>query len=428
MKLYELRKIIENGGFDEKFVSLYDASAVLSQRDRYIFALDKFASVFGESRDVNIYSVAGRSELAGNHTDHNNGKVIAASVNLDMIAVASANGTTTINLKSDGFKKLCIDYTVYDEPNEKHFGTSASLIAGMARGFLQKGYKAGGFDAYCTSNVLRGSGLSSSAAFEDMIGNILNHEFNAGAVSNVEIAKLSQYAENVYFGKPCGLMDQIACAYGGIVSIDFEDAKNPKIEKIDFDLTRVGYNLCIVNTGGNHADLTEDYALVPYEMQSLASFFDKTVLRECKKDDVISNAAEIRKKYGDRAFMRAIHFFDENERVDLMKNALQNNDLNTYLNNVIDSGKSSFCYLQNVYTNKNIFEQGLSLALCLTEGFIRGKDGAFRVHGGGFAGTVQAYIKESDVNEYRALMDSVFGEGACLVLRVRADGAIKVTV
>ena len=428
MKLYELRKIIENGGFDEKFVSLYDASAVLSQRDRYIFALDKFASVFGESRDVNIYSVAGRSKLAGNHTDHNNGKVIAASVNLDMIAVASANGTTTINLKSDGFKKLCIDYTVYDEPNEKHFGTSASLIAGMARGFLQKGYKAGGFDAYCTSNVLRGSGLSSSAAFEDMIGNILNHEFNAGAVSNVEIAKLSQYAENVYFGKPCGLMDQIACAYGGIVSIDFEDAKNPKIEKIDFDLTRVGYNLCIVNTGGNHADLTEDYALVPYEMQSLASFFDKTVLRECKKDDVISNAAEIRKKYGDRAFMRAIHFFDENERVDLMKNALQNNDLNTYLNNVIDSGKSSFCYLQNVYTNKNIFEQGLSLALCLTEGFIRGKDGAFRVHGGGFAGTVQAYIKESDVNEYRALMDSVFGEGACLVLRVRADGAIKVTV
>ena len=426
MKIIELKKSIESGSFDARFTELYDAGAVTAQRERYLNALDSFASLFGDERDVNIYSVSGRSELAGNHTDHNRGKVIAASINLDIIAVASANGKTEINLKSEGFSQISLDYTKYIVPDEKHFGTSASLIAGMCQGFLANGHRIGGFDAYCTSSVLRGSGLSSSAAFEDMIGNILNHEFNAGEVSNVEITQLAQYAENVFFGKPCGLMDQVACAYGGIVSIDFEDTKNPRIEKIDFDLTKAGYNLCIVDTGGNHADLTDDYASVPTEMKAVASLLGTSVLRECKRDDVIARATEIREKLGDRALMRTIHFFDENERVDLMKNALKGGDLNAYFGGVIASGKSSFCYLQNVYTTKNIAEQGLSLALCLTDGFMRGREGAFRVHGGGFAGTIQAYIKENDVEEYRALMDSVFGSGACLVLRVRADGAIKV--
>ena len=426
MKLCELKNLINSGSFDAKFVELYDASSVALQKERYISAIDNFASLYGNEREINLYSVSGRSELAGNHTDHNRGKVIAASINLDIIAVVSANGTTKINLKSDGFNQINLDYTNYCEPNEKHFGTSASLIAGMCRGFLDNGHKIGGFDAYLTSSVLRGSGLSSSAAFEDMIGNILNHEFNDGTVSNVEIAQLAQYSENVFFGKPCGLMDQVACAYGGIVSIDFEDTKNPKIEKIDFDLTKAGYNLCIVDTGGNHADLTDDYASVPLEMKSVASVFGKSVLRECNRADVIASAREIREKCGDRALMRAIHFFDENERVDRMKNALENGDLNSYFGGVIESGKSSFCYLQNVYTTKNISEQGLSVALCLTDGFLRGREGAFRVHGGGFAGTIQAYIKESDVASYRALMDSVLGDGACLVLRVRADGAIKV--
>ena len=426
MKLNELKYLIENGNFDSKFIELYDSGAVEIQKKRYISAIDNFASLFGGDRDVNIYSVSGRSELAGNHTDHNRGKVIAASINLDIIAVASKNGTNEINLKSEGFNKLSIDFTQYNEPEEKHFGTSASLIAGMCKGFLENGHSIGGFDAYCTSNVLRGSGLSSSAAFEDMIGNILNHEFNDGEISNVEIAQLAQYSENVFFGKPCGLMDQVACAYGGIVSIDFEDTKNPKIEKIDFDLTKAGYNLCIVDTGGNHADLTDDYASVPADMKSVASLLGKSVLRECKKDDVIARASEIREKCGDRAFMRAIHFFNENERVDNMKTSLKSGDLKSYFDGVLASGKSSFCYLQNVYTTKNISEQGLSLALCLTDGFMQGKEGAFRVHGGGFAGTIQAYIRENDVAEYRALMDSVFGNGACLVLRVRADGAIRV--
>ncbi len=426
MQIIELKNLINRGAFDKKFVELYDASAVAFQKERYISAIDSFSLLFGEDRDINLYSVSGRSELAGNHTDHNRGKVIAASINLDIIAVVSANGTTKINLKSEGFNQISVDYEKYVEPNEKHFGTSASLIAGMCQGFLANGHEIGGFDAYCTSSVLRGSGLSSSAAFEDMIGNILNHEFNEGAVSNVEIAQLAQYSENVFFGKPCGLMDQVACAYGGIVAIDFEDTKKPQIEKIDFDLTKAGYNLCIVDTGGNHADLTDDYASVPSEMKAVASLLGKDVLRECDRENVISHAREIREKCGDRAFMRAIHFFDENERVDRMKNALENGDLNAYFGGVLESGKSSFCYLQNVYTTKNIAEQGLSVALCLTDGFLRGREGAFRVHGGGFAGTIQAYVKENDVSEYRELMDSVFGKGACLVLRVRADGAIKV--
>ena len=426
MRIQELKDLIITGDFDKKFTVLYDENAVITQRERYLGAIDKFVQIFGDDRDVNLYSVAGRSELAGNHTDHNCGKVIAASINLDIIAVVAQNGTDVINLKSEGFDQLSVNYNQYSQPCEKHFGTSASIIAGMCRGFADNGHKVGGFDAYCTSSVLRGSGLSSSAAFEDMIGNILNHEFNGGEVSNVEIAQLAQYAENVFFGKPCGLMDQVACAYGGIVAIDFKDNKNPKIEKIDFDLTKAGYNLCIVDTGGNHADLTDDYASVPTEMKAGAAFFGKTHLRFCSEEEIISSAKQIRESLGDRALMRALHFLHENKRVDAMKLALANNDLDAYFDGVLKSGKSSFCYLQNVYTTKNVAEQGLSLAICITDGFMNGKEGAFRVHGGGFAGTIQAYIKEQNVEEYKALMDSIFGEGACLVLRVRPDGAIKV--
>lgn len=426
MKVFELKNLVLNGSLDEKLITLYDKNSLAAQKERYASALDAFAELYGADREAAIYSVSGRSELAGNHTDHNHGKVIAASINLDIIAVASKNESTVINLKSEGFNKISLDYTKYTELNPAHFGTSASLIAGMCSGFVDRGFNIGGFDAYCTSSVLRGSGLSSSAAFEDMIGNILNHEFNGGEVSNVEIAKIAQFAENVFFGKPCGLMDQVACAYGGIVAIDFEDTKNPIIEKIDFDLTAAGYNLCIVDTGGNHADLTDDYAAVPAEMKSVAGFLGKSVLRECELGDVLANAAEIRRACGDRAFMRALHFFFENERVDNMKSALGSGELDVYFEGVKESGRSSFCYLQNVYTTKNVAEQGLSLALCITERFMTGAKGAFRVHGGGFAGTIQAYVAEEDVEAYRQTMDAVFGEGACLVLRVRPDGAIKV--
>ena len=426
MKINELRNAIESGELDARFVELYSADTVHAQRERYLAAIESFCELFGAERDAHVYSVSGRSELAGNHTDHNCGKVIAASINLDIIAVVAQNGTSKINLKSEGYKLLSVDYNEYSEPGERHFGTSASLIAGMCRGFTDNGYPVGGFDAYCTSSVLRGSGLSSSAAFEVMVGNILNHEFCGGVVSNVEIAKLAQYAENVFFGKPCGLMDQVACAHGGIVAIDFEDTKKPIIEKIDFDLTAAGYNLCIVDTGGNHADLTDDYAAVPAEMKSVAAYFGKRVLRECELSDVLANAKEIRTECGDRALMRAIHFLRENERVDAMKDSLKRGELEVYFAGVRESGLSSFCYLQNVYTTKNVSEQGLSLALCITERFMQGNKGSFRVHGGGFAGTIQAYIAEEDVELYRQTMDAVFGEGACLVLRIRRDGAIKV--
>ena len=283
----------------------------------------------------------------------------------------------------------------------------------------------GGFDAYTTSNVLKGSGLSSSAAFEDMIGNILNHLYNDGKVDNVEIAKLAQYAENVFFGKPCGLMDQVACAVGGIVAIDFADPVAPVIEKIDFDMTKKGYHLCIVNTGGNHADLTDDYASVPAEMKAVAAHFGKAVLREVDGEALRREIPVLREKVGDRALLRALHFLKENERVAKQKAALTKGDFEAFLREVLASGRSSFCYLQNVYTCKNLTEQGLSLALCLAENVLADKTAAWRVHGGGFAGTIQAFVPTEAVEAFRTAMDEVFGSGKCIVLQIRPEGAVR---
>ena len=259
-----------------------------------------------------------------------------------------------------------------------------------------------------------------------MVGNILSHEYNDGKVDNVEIAKLAQYAENVFFGKPCGLMDQVACAVGGIVAIDFADPTAPVIDKLDFDLSAHGYNLCIVNTGGNHADLTDDYASVPAEMKAVAAHFGKAVLRNVNKAELVAAIPALREKVGDRAILRALHFMEENERVGAQKNALTAGDLGAFFELVKASGRSSFCYLQNVYTTKNLTEQGLSLALCLAEDFLGDKKAAWRVHGGGFAGTIQSYVPTELVEDYRALMDGVFGEGKCIVLRIRPVGATKV--
>ena len=411
---------------DEKLSKLYGADQIERQRQRYISAIEQFSALYGDDREISIFSVSGRSELSGNHTDHNRGRVIAASINLDIIAVASKRDDTKIRVKSEGYDEISVDFSEYASPDEYMFGTSASIIAGMCHGLCGKGFSIGGFDAYMTSSVLKGSGLSSSAAFEDMIGNVLNHFYNDGKIDNVEIAKLSQYAENVFFGKPCGLMDQVACAHGGIVSIDFEDTNAPIIEKMDFDITGAGYKLCIVDTGGNHADLTDDYASVPAEMKAIASSLGKSVLREVSEDDIISSIPTLRREYSDRAIMRALHFFAENKRVAIQKQALSDGDLELYFKNVIASGKSSFCYLQNVYTTKNVTEQGLSLALALAERYLDGRGGAYRVHGGGFAGTIQAYVKAEDADGFATLMNSAFGEGACLILQIRSEGAIKI--
>ena len=420
-----LIRAIQDGAMNDAIVSLSGEEALEYQKSRYLKVVTEFASLYGGDREITLYSVSGRSELSGNHTDHNHGCVIAASIDLDVIAAVAPRNDSVIRVKSEGFPEDVIDINTFTTPDPARFGTSGALIVGMAEGFRNKGYAVGGFDAYTTSNVLKGSGLSSSAAFEDMIGNILNHLYNDGAVSNVEIAKLAQFSENVFFGKPCGLMDQVACAVGGIVAIDFADTTAPVIEQVDFDLSAAGYRLCIVNTGGNHADLTDDYAAVPAEMKAVAAFLGKSVLRECDEQDVIANIPALRAECGDRAVLRALHFFNENKRVSAQKSALLSKDLDAYFAGVLSSGKSSFCYLQNVYTTKNVSEQGLSLALALADQYLAGKKAAFRVHGGGFAGTIQAYVPAEDVEGFRALMDGAFGEGACAVLRVRPRGAVR---
>ena len=426
MRTSELKAALAGGQFDARLTYIYGDAALDAQKARYTAAVEAFENLYGSDRDAALYSVAGRSELSGNHTDHNFGCVVAASIDLDIIAVAAPNSENVIRVKSEGFPEDTVDLNTFTAPDPARFGRSDALIAGMAAGFTKDGYKIGGFDAYTTSNVLKGSGISSSAAFEDMIGNILNHIYNDGNVDNVEIAKLAQYSENQFFGKPCGLMDQMACGVGGIIAIDFADPTAPIIEKVNFDITAAGYNLCIVNTGGNHADLTDDYASVPAEMKAVAAAFGKKVLREVDENELIAKIPALRETLGDRAIMRALHFFAENRRVALQKQALTAGDLDKFFENVIASGRSSFCYLQNVYTSKNLTEQGLSLALCLAERVLGDKKAAWRVHGGGFAGTIQAFVPTDDVEIFRATMDAAFGEGRCMVLRIRPVGAVKI--
>ncbi len=421
-----LKSALLEGKFDERLAYIYGEAALEKQKARYAAAVDAFAEIYGADRDASLYSVAGRSEISGNHTDHNHGCVIAASIDLDIIAVAAPSDSHVIRVKSEGFKEDVVDYEAFSAPLETPEGHSNELIAGMVAGFKKNGHKVGGFDAYTTSSVLKGSGISSSAAFEDMIGNILSHLYNDGQVDNVEIAMLSQYAENVFFGKPCGLMDQVACAVGGIVAIDFADPKAPVIEKMDFDITGAGYNLCIINTGGNHADLTDDYAAIPYEMKSVAQALGKTVLRETDEDAVVAAIPALREQVGDRAILRALHFFNENRRVGVLKDALSKGDLDTFFAGIKESGRSSFCYLQNVFTTKNVREQGVSLALCMAEKLLCDKKAAWRVHGGGFAGTIQAFVPAEHVEEFRRSMDAVLGEGKCMVLRIRPVGAVRI--
>ncbi len=421
----ELLKYVKNGGLNEKLADIYGEENVESQVERYTSAISEFLEIYGE-RQTSIFSVPGRSEISGNHTDHNHGKVLAGSINLDIIAISAKTDDGVIRIKSQGFPEDVIDTNSYTSPVENDFFKSGALIAGMAHAFDEAGYEKGGYIAYTTSNVFKGSGLSSSAAFEVMVGNILNFFYNDGKVENTEIAKMAQYAENVFFGKPCGLMDQMACAVGGFVHIDFKNTKKPVIEKIPFDLSASGYALCIVNTGGNHADLNDDYASVPAEMKSVAKLFGAEYLRQISKKRVLDNIQGIRGAVGDRAILRAIHFFNENERVTKQARALKNGNLSTFFRYTKESGRSSFMYLQNVFTTKNVSEQGLSLALAITDSVMSGKGGAFRVHGGGFAGTIQAFVPFSLVEKYRSAIDSAFGRGACHVLRIRKYGAIKV--
>ena len=428
MTVEQLKKSVLQGDADSVFTEMcgVDPDALPTKRQRAAEVCDSFKELFGDCEAM-LFSVGGRSEISGNHTDHNCGRVLAAAVNLDILAVAAPTDDGTVTVKSEGFDADVVTADRVAAPDESKFFTSGAIIAGMEKAFLDNGKKIGGFKAYTCSDVLCGSGLSSSAAFEVMVGNILNHLYNDGAVSNEEIAVSAQYAENVYFGKPCGLMDQTACAVGGFIAIDFEKAGEPGIKKVDFDLKTAGYDLCIVNTGGSHSDLNEDYASVPREMKGVAALLGKSVLRKVSEDELYSNAQRIRNELGDRALLRAVHFISENERVERQIAALEAGDTEAFLRDVINSGNSSWKYLQNVYTVKNVCEQGLSLALCMTERFFaKHSGGAWRVHGGGFAGTVQAFVPCELTEEYKSYMEGLFGKGNCYELNVRRGGALRV--
>jgi galactokinase len=422
MKASEIKKLLSEGGL-EKYSNLYADTKY--QAKRFAEAIDSFTSLYGECEDIAIFSVPGRSEISGNHTDHNRGCVLAGAIDRDIIAVAAKTEEGFIRFKSEGYDPTVIDLSKVDDAANFKKYTSDALIAGVSKGFTNAGHKIGGYKAYATTEVLKGSGISSSAAFEVMLGNIYNYLYNDGKISNVEIAKISQYAENAYFGKPCGLMDQMACAVGGFVFIDFENPTDPIVDPIDFSLTERGYSLCIVNTGGNHADLNDDYASVPYEMKAVAKTLGNDVLRGKSEADIIAAIPAIRETLGDRAILRALHFVRENARVDKIRDALKVGDIEGFLSGVLASGNSSFEYLQNVYTTINVKEQGLSLALALTDGYLSGKDCAWRVHGGGFAGTIQVFIKNELMDGYVALMNSVFGEGAAMQLKIRPVGACR---
>ncbi|MBO5206477.1 MAG: galactokinase [Clostridia bacterium] len=422
MKSVELKNKLREGAL-KSYTNLY--TDIARQTERMIAAVESFERRYGSDREVMLLSVPGRSEIIGNHTDHNRGKVMAGAIDRDIIAVAAKNTTGTIRLYSEGYPEDTVNLSEVSDPTKFRHYTSHALVGGMAEGFKRDGYEIGGFDAYTTTEVLKGSGLSSSAAFEVMIGNIFNHLYNGGSVDNKEIAKLAQFAENVYFGKPCGLMDQMACAVGGFVYIDFADEKNPTVEPIAFSLSDEGYALCIVNTGGSHANLNEDYASVPSEMRAVAAALGREVLRGLTEADIIEKIPALREKVGDRAILRALHFVRENGRVEEARCALKSGALSDFLNIILRSGRSSFEYLQNVYTSKLPTEQGLSLSIAVTDGYLSDKGGAFRVHGGGFAGTTQAFIKREHLDGYVSLMDGVFGKGAAMPLSIRPLGATR---
>ncbi len=422
MNSTELKQKLASGALD-RFGELYaDPKA---QAERMTAAVGAFEKIFGEGREVSLFSVPGRTEIVGNHTDHNHGCVLAGAIDRDIIALAAKNGERVIRFFSEGYPMAEIPLDRVEDPEAFPNFSSDSLIAGMCTAFRKNGKQICGFDAYATTEVLKGSGISSSAAYEVMIGNILNHLANGGQIPNEEIAKYAQYAENVHFGKPCGLMDQMACAVGGFVFIDFADPASPVIEPISFSLTDAGYELCIVNTGGNHADLNEDYASVPAEMKAVAALLGKEVLRGVTEEQIREKIPELREAVGDRAILRALHFVEENKRVLVARDALKAGDVPAFLDVVTASGRSSFMYLQNVYTVKNVREQGLSLALALTDRALAGQDCAFRVHGGGFAGTIQVFLRREHADEYCDRIESVFGKGAAMRLRIRPLGAVK---
>ena len=423
MKTTELKKGFQDGKYEELLKDIYVDETVLDyQNERYIKAIESFEELFGE-KDVEIYSAPGRSEIGGNHTDHQNGRVLAASINLDAIAVV-AKKENGIVLKSEGYPMINVSLADL-LPKKEEAGTSEGLIRGVAAKLKEEGYEIGGFEAYVTSDVLNGAGMSSSAAFEVLVGNILSGIYNEGKISPVLIAQAGQYAENVFFGKPCGLMDQMASSVGNLIFIDFADVKNPVIKKVDVNFEDFDHSLCIIDTKGSHADLTDEYAAIPEEMKKVAAYFGKEILHQIDKNEFYIHIPEIRKVAGDRAVLRAMHWFEETDRVINQVNALEKGDFEEFKSLIKASGDSSFKYLQNVYSVKNLSRQEMAVGLAFSDVILKGR-GVSRVHGGGFAGTIQAFVPNDIVDIYKKNMEDIFGQDACHVLKIRKYGGMKV--
>ena len=423
--LIKVKEMISKGELNSVFSNLYGSSEqkINSQIKRYCGLIDQFKVLFSGNNDIYLFSTPGRTEVGGNHTDHNAGRVLAAAVDLDTIAVVSRNNEEKINIKSEGYDLDSIELSDLKFREEEKF-SSAALIRGVCFKLKSMGYKIGGFNAATTSNVPGGSGLSSSAAFEVLIVTILNHLFNDAVINDIENAQIAQYSENNYFCKPCGLMDQTTCAVGGFVSIDFKDFDNPIVKKIDFNFEKSGYSMAIIDTGGNHADLTEDYILLENEMKAVAKAFGGKVLREFTLGKVFSEISFLRKHVNDRAILRAVHFFNDDRRVVEQVNCLENDNFNDFLDLIIESGESSWMLCQNCYSNKDIRFQGIPVALTICENILKGK-GAWRVHGGGFQGTIQAFVPQMQKDEFKKAICDVFGDSSYKDVLIRPAGTFK---
>lgn len=420
--------MLKSGALDDSIAKLCGGTdQVDAYRQRLLHAIDAFEVQFGTDREIALFSAPGRTELGGNHTDHQRGHVLAASVNLDIIAVAARRDDNVIQVQSEGFP---LDVVSLDElePQTEKKPDAAELIRGVAARFGQLGCPiTTGFDAYTTSQVMKGSGLSSSAAFEVLIGNICNAFYGEDRFSPVDLAEIGQYAENVYFQKPCGLMDQMASSVGGIVAIDFAEAHAPVVQPVSFDFSKTGYVLCIVDTGGSHADLTEEYAAIPAEMHSVAAYFGKEVLSEVPANEVLRAIPELRKSCGDRAVLRAMHYYREDRRAQGESDALERGDFEAFLHLVENSGQSSYCLLQNVYPSSAPQDQPVSIALAVGSAVLGGR-GAIRVHGGGFGGTIQAFVPTVLLAQFQEGMEQALGAGCCHVLQIRPVGGTTILI
>ena len=427
MDYRKFKEQLSRGAFDEILKTLYGSceQTISRQKQRYSDAVDRFRECYRDCEEISVFSAPGRTEIGGNHTDHQHGCVLAAAVNLDIIAVVSFNNTGVIRLQSEGHSPNNVNLSnLSAQENEK--GDSSALIRGIVSRFCEMGIEVRGFDAYTTSDVLSGSGLSSSAAFEVLIGTIIDRHYKNEKAGAVEIAKIGQYAENEYFGKKSGLMDQMVSSVGGLVSIDFHDTGNPKIQSFPFDFENAGYCLCVTDTKGSHADLTDDYVAIRTEMEGVAAQFGKAFLRDVNENDFYAAIPQLREKCSDRAVLRAAHFFAENKRAVQEANSLSDENMDYFLELVKQSGESSATLLQNLYSCSQPTEQSLSIGIMLSKRIL-GEKGAVRVHGGGFAGTIQAFVPTDKMNEYVSEMNRIFGNGSCYVLKIRPVGGIEIT-